>query len=192
MKWGNIRIKMIKSHKRKKVSRMHGKGMGSHGWGARKKHRKSGHKGGKGMSGSGKRGDQKKTLVNKKYGHKYFGKQGITSKKTKRDIRQRINLQQIELNLEKYGKKSGDKWESNLKNYKILGTGEVKNKLIITAQAFSETAKKKIENQGGQAKETSKSAMQATKLPTSSAEASSDDRKKVKATGGDILLKKSA
>lgn len=141
---------MIKTHKRKKSSRMHGKGMGTHGWGARKKHKKSGHKGGKGMSGSGKRGDQKKTLITKKYGHKYFGKQGITSRGTKRDTRQRINLQTIELNLEKYGKKVGDKWEIDLSKYKILGTGEVKNKLIIKALEASKSAIEKVKNAGGE------------------------------------------
>ena len=128
---------------------MHGKNMGTHGGGARKKRRKSGHKGGKGMSGSGKRSDQKKTLVLKKHGHKYFGKQGITSRKTKRDVRQRINLQTIENNLEKYGKKVGDRWEINLSKYKILGTGEVKNRLIIEALEASKSAVKKIKNAGG-------------------------------------------
>ncbi len=44
----------MKTHKRKKSSRMHGKGMGTHGGGARVKRKKSGHRGGKGMSGSGK------------------------------------------------------------------------------------------------------------------------------------------
>src|SRR3989304_4219906 len=96
-----------KTHKRKKVSRMHGHGQGTHGWGARKKHKKSGHRGGQGMAGTGKRADQKKTLVTKLYGHGYFGKQGITSKKTERDTRKRINLRDIELNLGKYGKKTG-------------------------------------------------------------------------------------
>jgi large subunit ribosomal protein L15 len=32
---------------------------------------------------------------------------------------------------------------------KILGRGELKSKLTITADAFSETAKKAIENAGG-------------------------------------------
>jgi len=139
-----------KTHKRKKSSRMHGRKMGTHGWGARKKHKKSGHRGGTGMSGTGKRSDQIKTLILKKYGHKYFGKQGVTSRKTQRDIRQRINLQQIENNLEKYGKKSGDKWEINLSKYKILGTGEVKNKLVIKALEASKSAVEKVKNAGGE------------------------------------------
>jgi len=124
--------------------------MGTHGRGARKKGKGTGHRGGKGMSGSGKRADQKKTLVTKLYGHGYFGKQGITSKGTKRDKRNRINLQQIELNLEKYGGKSGDKWEINLNSYKILGTGEVKNKLVIKAKEASKSAIEKVKKAGGE------------------------------------------
>ena len=64
--------------------------------------------------------------------------------------RKRINLQTIESNLEKYGKKSGDKWEINLKNYKILGNGEVKNKLIIKAKEASKSAIQKVKKMGGE------------------------------------------
>ena len=96
------------------------------------------------MSGTGKRGDQKKTLVLKLYGNKYFGKQGITSRGTARDKRKRINLQTIENNLESYGKKEGDKWTINLEDYKILGEGEVRNKLIIHAKEASESAVEKV------------------------------------------------
>ena len=140
----------MKTHKKKKSVKMHGMNMGTHGGGARKKRKGSGHRGGKGMSGSGKRADHKKTLVIKLYGNKYFGKQGITSRGTKRDTRQRINLQQIEMHLEKYGKKGKDGWEINLKNYKILGTGEVKNKLIITAKEASNSAIEKVKKKGGE------------------------------------------
>jgi len=140
----------MKTHKRKKSSRMHGRRMGTHGRGARKKAKGSGHRGGKGMAGTGKRADQKKTLITKLYGHGYFGKQGITSKGTKRDKRQRINLEQIELNLEKYGKKNAKGYEVNLSKYKILGKGEVKEKLIITALEASESAIEKIKKAGGE------------------------------------------
>jgi len=140
----------IKTHKRRKSSRMKGRGRGSNGWGERKKHKKKGHKGGKGMSGTGKRGDQKKTLVIKLYGNKYFGKQGFTSRGTERDKRQRINLETIEKNLQKYGKKQGDKWEISLENYKILGTGEVQNKLIIKAKEASKSALEKVKKAGGE------------------------------------------
>ena len=140
----------MKVHKRKKSSRYKGRGMGTCGTGARKNKRKSGHRGGKGMSGSGKRADHKKTKITKLYGHGYFGKKGITSIGTKRDIRKRINLQQIELNLEKYGKKKGDGFEINLENYKILGKGDIKNKLIIKAKEASKSAIEKVKKAGGE------------------------------------------
>ncbi len=159
-----------KTHKRKKSSRMHGRKMGTHGWGARKKHKKSGHRGGKGMSGSGKRADHKKTLITKLYGGKYFGKQGITSRGTKKDKVKRINLQQIEQNPEKYGEKKGEKWEIDLSSHKILGEGEVKNKLIIKALGASQSAIKKIKRAGGQI-------VLATSSPKSQAKA-----------GGEIIL----
>jgi len=140
----------MKTKKRTKASRQHGRHMGTHGGGARKKKKGTGHRGGKGMSGSGKRADHKKTLTIKLYGNKYFGKQGKTSRKTQRDTRQRINLQQIEMNLGKYGKKREDGWEIKLPNYKILGQGEVTNKLIINAKEASESAKEKVKAKGGE------------------------------------------
>src|SRR3989338_7492270 len=131
----------MKTKKRKKTKKMHGRGMGTHGRGSRKKAKKSGHHGGPGMSGTGKRADHKKTLVLKLYGHGYFGKQGITSKGTKRDKRDKINIGEIQ---EKY--KPG---EINLSSYKILGEGEIKNKFIITAKEASNSAIEKVEKAGG-------------------------------------------
>ncbi len=134
-------MSLKKTKKRKKSSRYHGRNMGTCGTGARKKSQGSGHKGGKGMAGTGKRADQKKTLILKLYGHGYFGKQGITSKGTKRDKRDRINVGEIQ---EKY--KPG---EINLSSYKILGDGEIKNKFIITAESASKSAIEKVEKAGG-------------------------------------------
>jgi len=156
----------MKIKKRKKSSRMHGRKMGTHGWGARKKHKKSGHRGGKGMSGTGKRSDQKKTLVIKLYKGKYFGKQGITSKGTKKDKRDRINLQTIEQNIKTYvkkglAKKISDGFEIELKNYKILGGSKeymLKNKLIIKSKEASQTAIDKVKEKGGEINFTQKSA----------------------------------
>lgn len=153
MEWNNRQKMKIK--KRKKVSRMHGRKMGTHGWGARKKHKKSGHRGGTGMAGTGKRADQKKTLVNKLYGGGYFGKQGITSKKTQKDKRDRINIQDIELNLGSYikrgiAKKTDKGFEVDLGSYKILGNGNIKSKLIIKAKSASKSATEKIKKIGGE------------------------------------------
>jgi large subunit ribosomal protein L15 len=151
-------MSLRKTKKRKKASRMHGRGQGTHGWGARKKHKKSGHRGGKGMAGTGKRADQKKTLVTKLYGHNYFGKQGITSRGTKRDKRPRINLKNIELNIESLikkgiAKKTGKCIEIDLKEYKILDASSEylpKNKLIIKANEASKSAAEKVKKAGGE------------------------------------------
>jgi len=142
----------MKTVKRKRSSRMSGRGMGTHGSGARKNKRKSGNKGGIGMSGSGKRADHKKTLVQKLYGHGYFGKQGITRGNNKRDTRQRINLASIELNLEKFGKMKGDTFMISLPKHKILGTGNVKTKMIITCLEASKSAMEKVKKAGGEIK----------------------------------------
>jgi large subunit ribosomal protein L15 len=146
---------MVKTHKRKKVSRMRGRGMGTHGWGSRKKHKKKGHRGGHGMAGTGKRADHKKTLVTKLYGHGYFGKKGVTSRGTKKDKRDRINLGDIEASLESLmargiAKKSGDKFEINLSTYKILGDGEIKSKMLIKAKEASKSAFEKAKKAGGE------------------------------------------
>jgi len=140
----------MKLKKRTKSSRMHGRKMGTHGGGARKKKKKSGSKGGVGMAGSGKRADQKKTLIIKKYGNKYFGKQGVTSRGTERNKENKINVRQIDANIESYGKKKGDKWEVDAIDYKILGTGEVNNKIIIKAKSASKSAIEKIKKSGGE------------------------------------------
>ena len=172
--------------KRKKSSRMHGRGMGTHGWGARKKHRKSGHRGGKGMSGTGKRADHKKTLITKLYGNKYFGKQGITSKGTKKDKDNRINLREIESNIGRYSKNiKSEKIEINLKDYKILGTGEVKSKLVIKAYAASKSAIEKVKAKGGEI-------ILIHSLKVGQPKAKSDSKKKIEKVNeksGEILLK---
>lgn len=141
---------MRKTHKRKKSKRMKGKGAGSNGRGFRKKGKGKGHHGGKGMSGTGKRADQKKTLVLKLYGNEYFGRQGITSRRTERDKRKRINIGEISTNPEKYGKKVGERWEIKLEGYKILGDGEVKEKLSIKAKEASGSAIEKVKKLGGE------------------------------------------
>jgi len=144
----------MKLKKRTKASRMHGHGMGSHGWGARKKHvGSSGHSGGKGMSGTGKMAGHKKTLVLKLYGGEYFGKNGITSRSTEKIKNPVMNLYYLEANLDKlkkkFGKKDGKEEIIDLGDYKILGEGEIKSKLIIKTKSASESAREKIEAAGG-------------------------------------------
>ena len=123
----------------------------TYGHGARKKWKGSGHHGGCGMAGTGKRADHKKSLVIKLYGNNYFGKQGITSRKTERNKSKQINLGDIQNNLDSLMKKHGKNNVLELKKYKILGEGELKTAIKIKAMAFSENAKEKIEKAGGEA-----------------------------------------
>jgi len=110
------------------------------------------------MAGTGKRADQKKTLVTKLYGHGYFGKRGITSKRTWEDKRHRINLEDVELNIESFvkrgiAKKTEKGIEIDLSDYKILDSSKeyaLKNKLIIKAKEASKSAIEKIRRTGGE------------------------------------------
>lgn len=128
----------MKLKKRKKHSRM--RGVRTHGFSA-KLHKGKGSHGGKGMSGTGKRADQKKTLVIKNYSSNYFGKKGITSRKTAKKKIKFINLREI---AEKYSP-----GEINLSEYKILGNGEIMGKYIINAAKASKSAINKIKKAGG-------------------------------------------
>ncbi|MFH1307879.1 MAG: uL15m family ribosomal protein [archaeon] len=129
----------MKLKKKKKSVRMRGTRL--HGWAA-KKHKGSGNRGGKGMAGTGKRADQRKTYV-LKYDYPYFGKKAAKLKKHKKKKINSINLQQIQGNL-----KSGEK-ELNFKRYKILGRGDIKDKVTIIANSASKSAIKKVEKAGG-------------------------------------------
>ena len=140
---------MVKRNKRSRI-----RGRRTVGWGSRKKHRNSGNRGGVGMAGTGKKAGQKRTLILKKFPD-YFGKKGFHSLKSG-DRLKIINLQDIDLkmkNFEKDGvaKATPQGTELNLDGYKVLGNGEVTQKLIISASSFSESAKEKIEAKGGKA-----------------------------------------
>ncbi len=128
----------MKFKRQKKSKKM--RGHRTHGHSA-KLNKGKGSRGGKGMSGSGKRADQKKTKILKE-NKNYFGKRGFKSrKKTNKKIKI-INLQEIQ---EKY-----PEGEINLKNYKILGNGEIKKKFAIKAKAASKSAIDKIKKAGGE------------------------------------------
>ncbi len=132
---------MVNVHKRTKNSRI--RGARTCGWGFRQKHKGHGNKGGFGMAGTGKRGDHKKQSAEAGVKGKYFGKQGATSRGTKRDKGQRINLYAIKENL---FTKAGQKID--LKKHTILGVGEG-FKAEITALRASATAISKMEAAGG-------------------------------------------
>ena len=124
---------MIK--KRKKVSRH--RGSLTHGRGFKKKARGKGNRGGIGLAGTGKRADHKKNLKLHP-----FGKD--------KTIRQRPAIKLKTINLGQISEKFNGKLKLNLKDYKILGDGEIKGKIKITASAASKSALDKVKKVGGE------------------------------------------
>jgi len=139
-------------YKRKKKSRQ--RGSHTHGWGAKKKHRGAGHRGGRGMAGSGKRAD---TIKPSLWKEDYFGKHGFVKKGVKREIKP-INISYVEENIERLVKenvavKDGAAYKidiSKLGRNKILGDGEATRKYIIKAEYASKGAIAKIKKAGGE------------------------------------------
>ena len=141
--------------KRKKVTKM--RGSKTHGWGSKKKHRGSGNRGGKGMAGTGKRGDQKKTWIIKKYGlENYFGKKGFVRRRIKKETKI-INVGLLNKILDELVEKKLVKLENNfyvvdLKKIgydKLLSIGNVDKKIKIISGKVSKKAAEKILNAGG-------------------------------------------
>ena len=138
--------------KRHKSSRF--RGSHTHGRGFKKKARGSGHQGGVGMAGTGKRGDQKKTLVLNLFGNDYFGKDKTLRRGKSKPKLKEINLQYIEDNMASLIKKgiakeSSGVYELNLQGYKVLAKGEAKLKLKISCSACSASALEKVKKNSG-------------------------------------------
>ncbi len=139
-------------HRRKKVVKL--RGSKTHGWGAKKKHRSKGNKGGAGRAGSGKRGDAKKPSFWK---WRIFGKKGFKKKGLKEDIKA-VNISYIEDNLDnllsnKLIEKENDFFImdiSKLGYNKLLGSGKVTKKFKINAKYASNNAIEKIKKKGGE------------------------------------------
>ncbi|PIU75984.1 50S ribosomal protein L15 [Candidatus Pacearchaeota archaeon CG06_land_8_20_14_3_00_35_12] len=145
----------MKITKRNRRSRIRGRR--GCGFGRRQKHRGKGSRGGVGMAGTGKRAAQKRTFI-LKYFPDYFGKRGfksINQKSNKKfDV---INLEGINKKMDEFlkkgiAKKTNDAFEIKLSKYKILGAGELKIKVIITAGAASKNAIEKVRAAGGDIK----------------------------------------
>jgi len=139
----------MKTKKRAKSSRH--RGSHTHGGGFKKKRRGSGHRGGIGMAGTGKRGDQKKTLITKKYGHDYFGKD-LSVQDRKRKV---LSVSAIVDKLDSFIKKGIAKdnkgiYEVELREYKIVGNSVPEVKIKIHAKAASKGAVESVRKSGGE------------------------------------------
>jgi large subunit ribosomal protein L15 len=134
------------------------RGTRTEGWGAGKKHRGHGHKGGHGASGVGKRGAQRKSkyLAKKKVP---YGRVGIRNRRINPEIKaiSLKNLDQIldKLVSQKLADKQGDSYTidiSKIKFDKILATGKITKKVNIICKMISPLAKEKVEAAGGSVK----------------------------------------
>jgi len=136
-------------NKVKKVRKL--RGSHTHGYGSKKKHRGAGSRGGRGMAGSGKRADQKKPSILKKYGKKYFGRYGFRSLKKK--IRA-VNIDYLEKLVNKnLVKKEGDVFLIDLEKLgyeKLLSAGKVTQKFKVLVKSASKKAIEKIKKLGGE------------------------------------------
>ena len=129
---------MISRRKRSQKFR----GSHTHGWGAKKKHRGAGNRGGRGMAGTGKRAGRMQSWILKKYGMAYYGKHGFNRpQQIVKDVKT-INLYELpdsaDINLTEMGYD------------KLLGAGNVSKKVKVQVKLCSSKAKEKIEKAGGQ------------------------------------------
>ncbi len=140
----------MKVKRRKKNTRYRGSRMNRRGYKNRTKG--SGNQGGKGMAGTGKRGDQKKTLVLNLYGNNYFKKDRTTSKARKMpSMSLRTIVEKLSTFVKKgVAKETSGKYEINLDKFKVIGNEELKMKLIIRARAASESALASVKAAGGE------------------------------------------
>ncbi|MFO8016399.1 MAG: uL15 family ribosomal protein [Candidatus Woesearchaeota archaeon] len=137
--------------RRKKVTIY--RGSKTHGCGSMKKRRGAGNRGGRGMAGSGKRGDAKKPMIWKQ--KKYFGVHGFKKKNKKPSVS--INLRTIGEKLDTWVKDG--KAESKNGEYrvdleqmgydKLTGAGTISAKLAIRVGRTTDKAMKRVSEAGG-------------------------------------------
>ncbi|MFA5797868.1 MAG: uL15 family ribosomal protein [Candidatus Woesearchaeota archaeon] len=138
-------------NRRKKAIKF--RGHHTHGYGSKKKHRGSGHQGGVGMAGSGKKADQKKPSIWKDT--KYFGRHGFVSKNVTEQ--KTLNIFYLEEHFDNLVKgelirKEGDVYTVTLKDFKcnkLLASGTPIHAYKITAPYASAAAIRKIQEAGG-------------------------------------------
>ncbi|MEW6328948.1 MAG: uL15m family ribosomal protein [Candidatus Micrarchaeota archaeon] len=134
---------MVRRHKKK--SRKY---LASRHWGGgnTKNRRGKGNKGGKGYAGSHKH----KWTYMVKYEPEHFGRRGFAS--LRGPSGKVINLGDI-TQMIKDGKlgKSGDRFNVEVSEYKVLGGGALEFPVSIKARAFSAGAEEKIKEAGGEA-----------------------------------------
>ncbi len=139
------------AQKNRKITKK--RGTRSCGYGNAQKHRGAGSRGGRGNAGSGKHKQVKMNIAGRTFGKSGFKRYPGLSP----DVRA-INLSDIDEKIESWvqegkAEKKGSSYEvdiSKLGYDKVLGGGKLTRKVQIKADSFSESAKKKIEDAGGE------------------------------------------
>lgn len=152
------------ARRRKKAVRY--RGSQTHGGGAKKKRRGGGHRGGRGMAGTGKRGDSKKPSI---WATDYFGKKGFkiknkipTSAVSIRTIEERLNSWISE----KKAEMKGGSYHIDLgkRGYnKLIGSGKTSKRLHVVVERATEGALESIKAAGGDVEVTFKEKSKAEK-----------------------------
>ena len=123
------------------------RGLNSHGWGHKKKHRGKGSRGGKGNAGSGKRADTKKPTIINLLGTANFSKRGFVV--PRKESYKAINLKDLNILVES-GKVRDQVNLNDLGYKKLLGSGQLHTPLKITVDMASQTAIEKVNKAGGE------------------------------------------
>jgi large subunit ribosomal protein L15 len=147
------------ARKRTKDSRL--RGSHTHGYGSKKKHRGKGHRGGRGMAGTGKRSDCKRPMIWKD--PKYFGRYGFKPCGAFEEIRA-VNIKYFEEKLntllsQKIIEQKGTVYVIDVEKLgfnKVLGCGKLTKKFKVIAPYFSEGAIERIQAAGGEIVKTRK------------------------------------
>lgn len=129
------------------------RGSHTHGWGAMKKHRGAGHRGGRGNAGSGKRGDAKKPSY--WADKKYYGKHGFTPKNQPDSLA--LSLGRLDVAAPRWVREGRAKAEGGriavdltaLGFTKLLGSGRLSRPLVVTVRRATQRALAKVEKAGG-------------------------------------------
>lgn len=139
------------TRKRKKSKKK--RGSRTHGYGAARKHRGAGSRGGRGQAGRGKKAKHKKLEALKEKPGK--GQQKGFTRPQQTSITA-MNLMDIDQQLEEleeegYVKEKEDKYLFDAQEAgvdKILGKGQLRHKVDIKADSFSDKARKKLQEAG--------------------------------------------
>ncbi len=132
------------------------RGSGTHGHGSSKKRRGAGNRGGRGNAGRGKKAKHKK-FTGMKEG--VLGESGFNRPKKLQNDQNTINLKEIDQKIDTFvekgfAEKKGDKYVFNAEEAgfdKVLGSGTLYRDIDVKAKKFSESAEKKIEENGNEA-----------------------------------------